>query len=171
MRGLIDKLVFLARLEQPPRRAQDRVDVGAVAQDVVEVFRAAGLGERLRLERSGAATVIADESEIYEALRNVVDNALKYAPGSPVAVRVAADSEHVTATVADQGPGMSADERVHAFERFYRGVPRGAVDGSGLGLAIAKRAIERANGGILLASEPGVGTTVTLQLPVEAISA
>jgi signal transduction histidine kinase len=118
------------------------------------------------LATGGNTWVTADESEVYEALRNVVENALKHAPHSPVDVRVEADGDAVTVTVVDRGPGMGDEERTHAFERFYRGASRGAIDGSGLGLAIAKRAVERAQGEIALTSEPGFGTTVVLRLPI-----
>ena len=59
---------------------------------------------------------------------------------------------------------MSEAERVHAFERFYRGDQRGEITGTGLGLAIAKRVVERAGGSIALDSAPGHGTAVTITL-------
>ncbi len=59
---------------------------------------------------------------------------------------------------------MSESERVHAFERFYRGDERGEITGTGLGLAIAKRAVERAGGDIAIDSAPGHGTTLTITL-------
>jgi signal transduction histidine kinase len=59
---------------------------------------------------------------------------------------------------------MSESERLHAFERFYRGDQRGEITGSGLGLAIAKRAVERVGGGIAIDSAPGHGTAVTITL-------
>ncbi|MEO6991084.1 MAG: HAMP domain-containing sensor histidine kinase [Candidatus Baltobacteraceae bacterium] len=167
MRGLVDKLVLLARLEQPLRARGERVDVALVAQDVVDAMQStSGAEGRLHLATGGDTWVTADESEVYEALRNIVENALKHAPHSPVDVRVEADGRAVTVTVADRGPGMGDEERTHAFERFYRGASRGAIDGSGLGLAIAKRAVERAQGEIALTSAPGFGTTVVLRLPV-----
>jgi two-component system, OmpR family, sensor histidine kinase MprB len=67
--------------------------------------------------------------------------------------------------VRDEGPGMSESERLHAFERFYRGDQRGEIAGTGLGLAIAKRAVERAGGDIAIDSAPGHGTEVTITLP------
>ena len=59
---------------------------------------------------------------------------------------------------------MSESERLHAFERFYRGDARGEIPGTGLGLAIAKRAVDRAGGNIAIDSAPGRGTTVTIKL-------
>ncbi len=69
-----------------------------------------------------------------------------------------------TITVRDEGPGMSESERLHAFERFYRGDQRGEIAGTGLGLAIAKRAVERAGGDIAIDSAPGHGTAVTITI-------
>ena len=71
---------------------------------------------------------------------------------------------HAIITIKDEGPGMSESERLHAFERFYRGDQRGEITGSGLGLAIAKRAVERVGGGIAIDSAPGHGTAVTITL-------
>ncbi|HXM05899.1 MAG TPA: sensor histidine kinase, partial [Candidatus Acidoferrum sp.] len=71
---------------------------------------------------------------------------------------------HIVVSVRDEGPGMSESERVHAFERFYRGDERGEITGTGLGLAIAKRAVERAGGDIAIDSAPGHGTTLTIRL-------
>jgi len=68
-------------------------------------------------------------------------------------------------SVSDEGPGMNESERLHAFERFYRGDARGEIPGTGLGLSIAKRAVERAGGKIAIRSSPGRGTTVTIHLP------
>lgn len=59
---------------------------------------------------------------------------------------------------------MTESERLHAFERFYRGDQRGEIVGSGLGLAIAKRAVERAGGTIEIDSAPKCGTTVSITL-------
>jgi two-component system OmpR family sensor kinase len=59
---------------------------------------------------------------------------------------------------------MSESERLHAFERFYRGDVRGEIPGTGLGLAIAKRAVDRAGGSIAIDSAPGRGTTVSIKI-------
>ena len=108
--------------------------------------------------------IVADKTEIGEALWNVVENALKYAPESPIHLRAVGTDGHTTITVRDEGPGMTEAERLHAFERFYRGDQRGEIVGSGLGLAIAKRAVERAGGSIDIESAPKRGTTVAITL-------
>lgn len=168
MRTLIDKLIFLARLDR--ERAQqvlETIDVAEIATKVVEKF-APLAPNGLRLERDGAAWALGDPVDIHEAISNIVDNALKYAPNAPIDVRVEHDREHVAVAIKDRGPGMSADEQAHAFDRFYRGERRFEIEGSGLGLAIAKSAVERANGHLRIASEPGAGTEFTIELPSAA---
>jgi two-component system OmpR family sensor kinase len=105
-----------------------------------------------------------DESELRAAIVNLVENALKYAPDSPVDVSVKESGDAVLLTVADRGPGMTAQERAHAFDRFYRGENRGVATGVGLGLAIVKRTVERAGGSVELDTVPGEGTRVTMRL-------
>ena len=111
---------------------------------------------------------MADDAELYEAVKNVVENAVRYAPSSPVDVRVTRLGEQAILQVADSGPGMSPVDVEHAFDRFYRGSSRGEIDGSGLGLAIAKRAVERVGGSITLESGLERGTSVIMRFPVEA---
>ena len=112
----------------------------------------------------GVDTIEADRGELAEAVWNVVENALKYAPDAPIHLRAARINGHATITVRDEGPGMSEAERLHAFERFYRGDQRGEITGSGLGLAIAKRAVERSGGDIAIDSAPGHGTAVIITI-------
>ena len=168
MRALIDKLIVLARLEQPEMHAPNVFDVTALAKRVVDTFLPLDRQKRLSFVAQAQAYVAADEHELHEAIANLVDNALKYAPGAPVHVTVAANNGTIEIAVSDQGPGISVDDQAHAFDRFYRGSSHGAVEGSGLGLAIVKRAVERAEGHVELESQPGHGTRVTLRLPKAA---
>jgi two-component system OmpR family sensor kinase len=165
MRTLIDKLIFLARLDRE-RASQvvEMIDVAEIATKVVEKF-APLAPNGLRLERDGAAWAVGDPVDIHEAISNIVDNALKYAPNAPIDVRVQHDEGHVEVAIKDRGPGMTSEEQVHAFDRFYRGERRFEIEGSGLGLAIAKSAVERAHGTLRIESEPGSGTEFRIELP------
>src|SRR5580692_7504768 len=152
MRGLIDRLMHFARLdsEPPPQvEAAKRLDDHRNIDYSVE---------------QGVETVTADPGELAEAVWNVIENALKYAPDAPIHLRATRNNGHSIITVRDEGPGMSESERLHAFERFYRGDQRGEIAGTGLGLAIAKRAVERAGGEISIDSALGQGTAVTITL-------
>lgn len=164
MRGLIDRLMRLTRLDAESPPASERIDVAELLRSQCEAARRLDEQRVVDYTVDGAADVVADRVELGEALWNVVENALKYAPESPVHLAAARTDGHMTITVHDEGPGMSEPERLHAFERFYRGDQRGEIAGSGLGLAIAKRAVERAGGTIAIDSAPGRGTTVTITI-------
>ncbi|HEY2474144.1 MAG TPA: HAMP domain-containing sensor histidine kinase [Candidatus Cybelea sp.] len=164
MRGLIDRLMRLARLDSEAPANIEPVDVAALLRNQVEAARR--LDERRMIDYSvdGVDSVQADKGELAEAIWNVIENALKYAPDAPIHLRAARSNGHATITVTDEGPGMSEAVRLHAFERFYRGDQRGEIVGTGLGLAIAKRAVERSGGGIAIDSAPGHGTAVTITI-------
>jgi two-component system OmpR family sensor kinase len=164
MRGLVDRLMRLARMEgeNPPEPVQ--IDVPQLLRDQCDAARRLDEERAIDYSVDGVKDVMADRSEIGEALWNVVENALKYAPGAPIHLRAFRDNGSTVLSVSDEGPGMSESERLHAFERFYRGDARGEIPGTGLGLAIAKRAVDRAGGTISIDSAPGRGTTVSIKL-------
>ncbi len=163
MRGAIGKLISLARLEQEEPNV-GTVDLAAVVRDVAESMRAIAPQLTIETPMNGAAIAVGNRDEIREAIVVVVDNAVKYGGGSPVDITVSRNADVVAVEIADSGPGMGAEERARAFDRFYRGNAAANVAGTGLGLAVAKRAVERANGTITLNSEVGRGTAVTFYL-------
>jgi signal transduction histidine kinase len=164
MRGLIDRLMRLARMDAETQPAAEEIDVAELLRNQVDAARR--LDDRRVVDYSveGANTIVADRSEIGEALWNIVENALKYAPEAPIHLRAVRNNGHTVISVRDEGPGMTEPERLHAFERFYRGDQRGEITGAGLGLAIAKRVVERAGGEIAIDSAPGQGTAVVITL-------
>ena len=164
MRGLIDRLMRLARLDSEAPPLVEQVDVAELLRSQVEAARR--LDDRRTIDYSvdGVKTIAADRGELAEAVWNAIENALKYAPDAPIHLRATRSNGHSVITVRDEGPGMSEAERLHAFERFYRGDQRGEIVGTGLGLAIAKRAVERAGGDIAIDSAPGQGTQVTITI-------
>ncbi|MGA2759292.1 MAG: HAMP domain-containing sensor histidine kinase [Candidatus Cybelea sp.] len=164
MRGLIDRLMRLARLDSEAPPNVEPVDVAELLRGQCEAARR--LDDRRAIDYSvdGLKTVDADKGELSEAVWNAIENALKYAPDAPIHLSARRNNGHAIITIKDEGPGMSESERLHAFERFYRGDQRGEITGSGLGLAIAKRAIERVGGDIAIDSAPGHGTAVTITI-------
>jgi signal transduction histidine kinase len=170
MRKLIDKLIILARMETPSDLdTRTNIDVVSLVQRIIESLEPLTT-QAIDVTGVPFAHAFVNEDDLAEALTNIIENGLKYAPLSNIEVRVERTAERIVIAVTDHGPGMSTDEQRNAFERFYRGERRGEVSGSGLGLAIAKRAIERSRGTIRLDSIPGSGTTFTIELPEMPIS-
>lgn len=164
MRSLIDRLMRLARLDSETVPRVESIDVNDFLRGQCEAARRLDDHRVIDYSVEGVETIEADRSELGEAIWNVIENALKYAPEAPIHLSARRNNGHSVITVSDEGPGMSESERVHAFERFYRGDERGEIAGTGLGLAIAKRAVERAGGDIAIDSAPGHGTAVTITL-------
>jgi signal transduction histidine kinase len=169
MRTLIDNLVLLARMEGADVRPPEPFELCPILEEMLDARRLLHPGQRIELDCRADATVIGNEAEIREAIANVVDNAIKYAPGAPIRIACDAFDGGVEVTVADEGPGIPPEERESIFDRFYRGATRGEVEGSGLGLAIAKRAVERAGGSLVLADSSSDGTTFALRLRADRV--
>jgi signal transduction histidine kinase len=169
MRTLIDNLVLLARMEGDDVRPPEPFDLCPLLEEMVESRKLLKPGLDVALDCGVDATVIGNQSEIHEAISNVVDNAIKYAPGTPIRIATRAYEGGVEVTVTDRGPGIHPDDREGIFDRFYRGATRGEVEGSGLGLAIAKRAVERAGGTLSLAASSPAGTTFAFRLRADQV--
>lgn len=169
MRTIIEKLILLARMEREGDIARSRIDLNAVAARAVDALRPLA-GDRIRFMHDGTTSITGDDAELYEALKNVVENAVRYAPSGAVEVRVGKIDGQPSIEVVDRGPGMQSVDVEHAFDRFYRGSTHGDVEGSGLGLAIAKRAVERMGGTIHLHSRINEGTRVTMSFPAPSSS-
>ena len=166
MRALILKLLLLARLEAASPDGNELVDVSVIAREVVTGFQALPGGDRISFSAEPRTFVNATSSEVRELIGNLLDNALKHAPGSAARARICRVNGAVELSVADEGPGMTAQLKQRAFERFTRGDDTGSVPGSGLGLAIVKRIVDRTRGTIELDTAPGKGTKVSVRIPV-----
>lgn len=108
-----------------------------------------------------------DVDVLARALKNLLENAAKYAPpGSTVAVRAFAQRDEVVVEVADRGPGVPQGERKSIFEPFVRGSTAGpGTPGSGLGLALVQAAVKRHGGTVEVHDRPGGGALFTVTLP------
>jgi len=103
--------------------------------------------------------VLADPARIGHVLSNLLSNALKYSrSGDAVVLSADADSQMVTFSVMDHGPGIPPEQIAHVFERFFRGDGNHSGQGSGLGLAIAKEIVDAHGGRIWVNSMPGEGS-------------
>jgi two-component system OmpR family sensor kinase len=124
----------------------------------------------------GESVVIGDENRLRQALDNLLTNAVRHTPAdTPITVRVrpADAGGHCLLEVADTGPGLSADDAAHVFERFYRSDPSRArtstQQGSGLGLAIVAAIAQAHGGSATVRSRLGHGACFTLSLPAARI--
>ena len=148
------------------------VDVSALVSAAIERYTAPAAERRiaLRLEADPTIpTVSADRDRLVQVLDNLLSNAIRYtADGTEVTVRVRRGAGTVMLSVADQGPGLTDEQRERVFERFYRADPSRsrALGGSGVGLAIAKALVELMGGRIWAESEgTGRGATFSVSLP------
>jgi len=139
---------------------------------VVDQFRAQAGSRGITLEAvrpSVAAPIRADPVRLAQVLGNYLSNALRYAPdGSTVHVVVSREGGQVLISVRDEGPGLSAEQAAHVFERFYRvdASRSRAQGGAGIGLAIVRALAEAMDGRVWVRSEgPGRGATFGVALP------
>jgi signal transduction histidine kinase len=175
LNGMANDFLELARLESGRVRfIREPVHLGGLIGECIEIVRpqAESMEVRLELETDpSVATVPADRNRLKQIFLNLLTNAIKYnKPGGLVHVSLTrSEEEMVEAVVHDTGKGIPPASLPHIFERFYR-VPdqEGHVGGTGLGLAIARRIAEAHQGTISVESEPGEGSTFTVQLPASA---
>lgn len=124
---------------------------------------------QMKLDISGGLPIIqADVDELYNALSQLMENAISYTDaGGCIVIRARAEGEEqVAIEISDTGQGIDANELPHIFDRFFRGHIAFSTPGFGLGLALVKKIVERHGGTINVESEPGKGTTFTMLLPV-----
>ena len=165
MANTMAELLTLADVDEG-MRTMAPVQLDRVAAEACDELEAAypGRGIHATLEN---VVVTGDASRLGELVRILLDNALKYSPAAaPVELTVRRSCGDALLEVADHGAGVTAEDREHAFERFYRGAAARGTDGSGLGLAIAAAVAERHGGEVRLADAPGGGTVATVQLPL-----
>jgi signal transduction histidine kinase len=167
---LVDDLLLLARADErglQPRR--DEVDL----DELVEAERARPYDDGVRTEvRTEPVRVVGDRGQLVRVLRNLVDNAHRHA-GSQVVVTLGRDGDHAAIDVADDGPGVPADERTRIFERFVRlDDARARADGgSGLGLSIVAEVVAAHDGKVWVEENPGGGALFRVRLPAAELPA
>ncbi len=170
MAELVDDLLVLARLDQGRPLERGPVDLVAVASDAVQDARAVAPDQPLDLVVPAEPVVVqGDEGRLRQVVANLLTNARVHTPaGTPVTVRVGVDGSEARLAVADQGEGMAPDVAARVFERFYRADASRSRDrgGSGLGLSIVSAVAEAHGGRAAVESTPGVGTRITVQVPL-----
>ncbi len=171
MERLAQDLLRLALLESGPETLHcEPVDVAAVFAGVIEDLRTQAAAKRqqghARVEPR-AGTVSADATQLRDALRNLLDNAIIYAPpDTTITLAAVAEGTDVVLSVSDEGPGIPPADLPRVFERFYR-VDKGRSrdsGGTGLGLAIVKHIVERMGGSIAAANGERGGAVFSVRL-------
>jgi signal transduction histidine kinase len=172
--GLLEELRRLPVLADSHGTASDRqpTDLVQLAQGVAVACEAARLGNCRVVVLSGVAELVGwwDPVCLERALANVIDNALKYnRDDRPVAVTVQRAEDWAVIQVADQGVGIPAAELKRVFERGYRASNVDSqCSGTGLGLVGVQDLVTEHGGEVELDSHLGIGTTITLRLPLGA---
>ena len=172
LQTLVEDLMSLSRVEAEKHdQPRERVDLNQLVRQASN--DGAGSERLQRLEFAipeAPLTVRGDRRQLEQLVRNLVDNALKYGrPDTLVTVTLAPGArEMAVLTVRDLGEGVASEHLPHLTRRFYRTDPgrSRAAGGTGLGLAIVKHIVERHRGRLDIASEPDIGTTVTVRLPL-----
>jgi signal transduction histidine kinase len=174
---LSDTVNAMLRLAQSEGDLDDahtvRVEIDPLIDEVVDFFAALAeeRGVELRAAAESKGLVRGDPTWLHQLFANLIHNALQYTPeGGRVEVEARREGLEVAVSVHDTGVGMNSADRALAFARFQRGSAAASDSSSGLGLGLAlAREIARAHGGrIELDSEPGVGSTFTVRLPLAA---
>jgi signal transduction histidine kinase len=143
---------------------KEPVDLRAILEETLRPYRRL-MSERIRFKVVAEGTdfgMRGDAGKLKTALRNVVANAVEaISQQGEVAVTIGRRAQVLTVAVRDSGPGMSRDTAERIFDLYFSTKD----SGTGLGLPITKKIIEEHDGTIRVASEPGKGTTVTIELP------
>ncbi|MBZ0282886.1 MAG: PAS domain S-box protein [Anaerolineae bacterium] len=144
------------------------MDLDLLCRDVIENFEShPEMANRLHYTNASVPSVNLDKRLMRQVIINLVGNAIKYSPENrPVFVSLKHQDNAIMLEVRDQGIGIPKDDLNHLYEAFHRAANVGTISGTGLGLSITRQAIELHGGTISIQSEVGVGTTVTVHIPL-----
>lgn len=168
---LIDDVLDLTQGEQ---RAvvieQERIDLAGLSRSVAERMEASAKAKGLRLDIEIDPTtgvVIGDARRVRESLEHVIRNAIAYTEKGHVALSAWGDEHKAEIRISDTGPGITAEDQAHVFERFTRVGGAHSEAALGLGLPLTRQFVEAHGGTVDLQSNLGEGTAVTIVLPRE----
>lgn len=168
MKELVEQLLFLARGDNNTMTLNmEPLDLAALAEEVLRETQMIDSGHEY-ISYLTPITINADKSLIKQALRILVDNAIKYTPaGQKITVLVSPAPGYARLTVQDEGIGIAPESVPRVLDRFYRADESRAraTGGTGLGLSIAKWITERHDGHIEILSRENIGTRITIALP------
>lgn len=161
-------LMRIANIESGRRAPQfDAVPLHEVLQDVVELYEPVASEKNVQLSFAfEPVTIQGDKDLLFQALANLIDNAIKYTPeGGDVVARVLPNGNSAVVTLSDSGPGIADEHKPKVFRRFYRiDACRGKAPGAGLGLSLVEAIIRMHQGRITLSDREPNGLLVTVTL-------
>ncbi|MBC7765269.1 MAG: HAMP domain-containing protein [Hyphomonadaceae bacterium] len=168
---IIQNLLHMTKMDVTVNALEVKeINMKKLIEDVVKSIKPIARQKNLKLETviPHVVKLWINEDEIWEAVFNIVDNAIKYTDdGGIVHITLNQFDQEVYITIEDNGIGLSAEEQEKIFERFYR-VDKARdrqTGGTGLGLAIARQAVRNHGGDIDIESEEGKGSKFTIRLP------
>jgi signal transduction histidine kinase len=166
--SLVGDLAALSAAQAAPVTASTRLDLAALAGDVVRRAAPLAAARGVRLELAGAVPVQVrtDPERLIQVALILIDNALRVTPAGR-AIRVSATGRDRAGelSVEDEGPGIPESDRSRIFEPFVRGAGEPRSDGSGLGLSIARSIVERLGGRIRVETASSGGARFTVAVP------
>jgi signal transduction histidine kinase len=168
---LVEDMLDISRIQNGKLQLHlEDFDVARAVQETLERFgpQFAEAGIEVSLHAPTSLTARMDRFRMEQVLTNLITNAIRYAPGAPVEVRLVAEPARITLTFQDNGPGIAEQDQERVFERFERLTPESNVSGLGLGLYIAREIVRAHGGSIRLHSAPGQGTRFIIELPAGA---
>ena len=168
---LVADLLDASRLQQGHLELRpEPYDLREIAAEILERFQDVPErteGHRLVLDTPEPVIGLIDPARLDQVLTNLLSNALKYSPaGGEVRLAIHRCSDQVLIAVSDQGIGTTPEEQTRLFQPFSRGDAVRGINGTGLGLYISRQIVERHGGTIAVESQPGIGSTFTVQLPL-----
>lgn len=171
MTSMADGLLSSSALLAPSVTRNQVVSAQALAQDAVSMMApiADRAGIELLLSEVAQASISVDYARMLRVLGNVIGNAIKYSTaGTTVLLGASRSGNELLLTVTDQGRGMTTEDLERAFDSGWQGA-EGMVrgDGAGLGLFIVRTLVEEHGGRVEIASQPGLGTSLTVYLPCQ----
>ena len=169
--ALVQDIIELSRLQGASVSLEGApVDINTVITEAVDRSQLPAESKNIRIVVGDRveATVFGDRDLLVTALRNLIDNAIRYSPeNTRVGVGVRSKEGLIAVSVTDQGEGLAQEDQERVFERFYRvdAARSRHTGGTGLGLSIVKHVASNHGGEVTVWSRPGQGSTFTLRLP------
>jgi heavy metal sensor kinase len=167
MRGLVERLLMLARSESPTAMAHEQVHLDELLCDICETMQpmAEQRGLSLRCQCDETLYVNGDTDALLRLFLNLIDNAIKYTEQGEITVLAHSAGKLARVQIIDTGKGIAAQDLPHIFDRFYRADPSRSEAGFGLGLSIVRDIARQHGGNVEVSSIAGKGTTFTVTLP------